>query len=115
MGIVAAPFPPSFQKRSDWATMNRFLYEDGKHEEPKDKQIYSHCINFTAMYMFMEMKTSLRQILWCIIIGFFRNILIIAESLYRDSWYYRTVRYPVIPTPSSNIPLWQILNFMNMN
>ncbi len=31
-----------------WASsMNRVLYEDGKHEEPKDKQISSHCISFT--------------------------------------------------------------------
>ncbi len=39
----------------------------GKHEEPKDKyisshcildkQISSHCISFTDIYMFMEMKT----------------------------------------------------------
>ncbi len=30
----------------------------GKHEEPKDKPISSHCISFTAIYMFMEMKTG---------------------------------------------------------
>ncbi len=50
-----------------------------------------------------------RQISWCIIIGFSRNILIIAESLYRDiivivshvSWLYRIVRYPAIPTPNT--------------
>ncbi len=30
----------------------------GKHEEPKDKQSSSHCISFTAIYMFTEMKTS---------------------------------------------------------
>ncbi len=49
-----------------------------------------------------------RQMSWCIIIGFSRNILIIAELLYCDSivivshvsWLYRIVRYPAIPTPS---------------
>ncbi len=30
----------------------------GNHEEPKDKQISSHCISFNAIYMFMEMKTK---------------------------------------------------------
>ncbi len=52
-----------------------------------------------------------RQISWCIIIRFSRNILIITESLYRDivvivshvSWLYRIVRYPAIPTPTSYV------------
>ncbi len=30
----------------------------GKHEEPKDKQISSHCISSTVLYMYMEMKTK---------------------------------------------------------
>ncbi len=31
----------------------------GKHEEPKDKHISSHCIRSTAnLYMFMEMRTK---------------------------------------------------------
>ncbi len=59
MEIAAAPFPASFQKHSDsdqpWPA---FSMKMGKHEEPKDKQISSHCISLTAIYMFMEMKTK---------------------------------------------------------
>ncbi len=58
---MAAPFPASLQKCSDseqpWTV---FSMKMGKQEEPKDKQISSHCINFTAIYRFMEMKTSPR-------------------------------------------------------
>ncbi len=51
-----------------------------------------------------------RQISWCIIIEFSRNISIIAESIYRDiiiivshvSWLYRIVRYSATPTPTEN-------------
>ncbi len=44
-----------------WAiSMNRILFsmKMGKHEELKDKQISSHCISFTPIYIFMEMKTK---------------------------------------------------------
>ncbi len=55
-------------------------------------------------------RILLRHISWCIIIGFSRNILFTAESLYRDiivivshvSWLYRIVRYPAIPSPIVN-------------
>ncbi len=41
-------------------SMNCILFslKMGKHEELKDKQISSHCISFTPIYIFMEMKTK---------------------------------------------------------
>ncbi len=54
---MAVPFPHSFQKRSDseqpWTT---FSMKMGKHEEPKDKHISSHCISFTAIYVSWDEK-----------------------------------------------------------
>ncbi len=58
-GNRGPPFPGFVQKHSDseqpWTA---FSMKMGKHEEPKDKQISCPCISFTAIYMFMEMKTS---------------------------------------------------------
>ncbi len=39
-------------------TWTAFSMKMGNYEETKDKKIFSHCISFTAIYMFMEMKTS---------------------------------------------------------
>ncbi len=46
----------SFFPKAHWllaSSMIRVLsMKMGKHEEPKDKQISSHCISFTAIYVF---------------------------------------------------------------
>ncbi len=51
---MAAPFRASIQKRSDseqpWTVFSKKM---GKYEEPKDKQISSHCISFTAIYIYI--------------------------------------------------------------
>ncbi len=53
-------FPASVQKRSnsEQVPLTAFSMKMGKHKKPKDKQIYSLCISFMYVYMFMEMKTS---------------------------------------------------------
>ncbi len=54
MEIVAAPFPVSIQKRSDseqpWTVFSKKM---GKYEESNDKQISSHCISFTAIFIYV--------------------------------------------------------------
>ncbi len=53
-GNRGASFPGSFQKHShsEQVPWTAFSMKTGKHEEPKeDKQISSHCISFTAIYI----------------------------------------------------------------
>ncbi len=54
-----------------------FSLKMGKHEEPKDKQISSHRISFTAIYIFME--------------NFFYHV---------SWWLYRIMKYLAILTPT---------------
>ncbi len=63
MEIAAAPFPASFQKRSDSEQVpwTAFSMKMGKHEEPKDKQISSHCISFTAIYIYVYGDNSYQR------------------------------------------------------
>ncbi len=69
-----------------WASsMNRVLFsmKMWKHEEPKDKQISSHCVSFTAIYMLMEMKTSSPRTAISVDIG--TDHVIIAACIF-SSW-----------------------------
>ncbi len=52
------PISSFFPKRSE-QPWTMFSMKMVKHEEPKEKQISSHCISSTAiLYMFMEMRTK---------------------------------------------------------